>query len=384
MTLTLKLKPHSSARVLAGHPWIFANEVQKLLPAEYDGHVIECRDSHGHFLGSGIYNSRSQIIWRRISKERKDLDESFLCERIQKAVERRKPRNVRRLVWSEADQLPGLIVDQYEKTLVVQALTLGIYLRIEIISKILHHLFQPENIVLRNDSSILKREGLSEEVRTLYGTLPQSTWLKLGNIEFQIDTISGQKTGFYIDQQDAYQQIASFSKDRNVLDCFCNQGGFALHCAAAGAKHVTGVDLSHEALALARKNTEHNKLPTIEWVEANVFDYLRLHHTKNWDLIILDPPPFAKGKESVKNAFKGYKEIHLRAMRFLNSKGILATYCCSHHISRSLFEEIVQDAAADARRDFRILSFCHQPPDHPILLNVPETQYLHGMILEMI
>lgn len=379
----LKLKRGSRARVLTGHPWVFAGEVTELLPEKLDGEVVECRDARGYLLGSGIYNSRSKIIWRRFSREKVKLDSDQLKELISKAIARREEENVRRLVWSESDHLPGLVVDQYEKKLVVQTLTLAMEKRLEEIVSVLIALLEPECVVVRNDVPSRKLEGLEEKVFVIHGEEPEPDWISVGKIKFFIDILRGQKTGFYLDQRKEYEYVANLSKDKKVLDCFCNQGGFALYCAKAGAKEVVGVDISADAVEQSQKNAEYNRLD-VKFEAANVFDYFREKKKDLRDVIVLDPPPFARSKAKLDDARRGYKEINLRAMQNLISGGILATYCCSHHVTRDIFRSILNEAANDARKTLRVIRSCFQSLDHPVLLNFPESEYLNGYILEII
>ncbi len=378
----LKLKRSARARVLEGHPWVFAGEVEGLLPAEMDGETSVLRDSRGRMLGSGIYNGRSQIVWRRFSWRAEELDDAFLREALTAAVGRRGPEEVRRLVWSESDGLPGLVVDQYGDVLVVQALTLAMDRRLGRVSELLEELVSPREIVFRNDAPVREREGLAREVRTRSGEELEAWWISIGGIEFLMDLKRGQKTGYYLDQRFEHGRVAALAKGRRVLDAFCNQGGFALHCAKAGAASVVGVDISEEAVEAARVNAERNGLAA-NFEAANVFDYLRAGEGEDWDLIVLDPPPFAKSKGEMGGALRGYKEINLRAMKRLAPGGMLATYTCSHHMSHSVFLELLGKAAADARRRVRVLEFCHQPPDHPVIPNMAESEYLRGFLLKV-
>jgi 23S rRNA (cytosine1962-C5)-methyltransferase len=378
----LKLKHGIKARALQGHPWVFAGEVQKLLPSSHDGEVIECRDVEGFLLGSGIYNSKSQIVWRRFSRQKSMLEHEELKHLISQAISHRMNKPARRLIWSEADHLPGLIVDQYESVLVIQTLTFGMEKRLGVIKSILLELIKPDCIVLKNDVPSLKLEGVISRVETIYGNPPAPFWIKIGEIEFQIDVLNGQKTGFYLDQQEEYRKIAACAKGRVVLDAFCNQGGFALHCLKSGAKHVVGVEVSESNVLQAQKNAEKNGLALEFWME-NVFDYFKKNLQQKWDLIILDPPSFTKNKTKLQEAARGYKELNLRALQTLNKGGLLATYCCSHHVSKEYFLDVVTMAAADAKRDVRIIRYCTQSEDHPVLLNMPESEYLHGLVLEV-
>jgi 23S rRNA (cytosine1962-C5)-methyltransferase len=409
MAAALKLKPNATSRVLRGHPWVFANEVVELLPAEHDGAAVECRDARGRFLGTGIYNSRSQIVWRRLSRERVELDEAYLRAALTRAIGRRNggrdlpiPPSLdsagsgdpalqfQRLVWSESDDLPGVVVDQYGDTLVLQTQTLAMERRLETIFALLEALVKPAEIILRNDAPVRKLEGLPLQVATRSGAAWEPRWMRIEGLEYWLDLQGGQKTGFYLDQRQQHQAVARhvsrLGRDRpagvRVLDAFCNQGPFALQCAKAGAAAVRGVDSAGEAVAQARRNAERNGLRA-EFLAANVFDYFTGHRDETWDLIVLDPPPFAKSKDTLAGAMRGYKEINLRAMQRLTPGGVLATYSCSHHVQDADFRAMLAGAAADAKRRVQVLEFCHQPPDHPVLVTMPESEYLRGCILRV-
>jgi 23S rRNA (cytosine1962-C5)-methyltransferase len=310
------------------------------------------------------------------------LDGPLLDELIVAAIRRRNNKPVCRLVWSEADNLPGLVVDRYNDLLSVQALTFGIDQRLPQIIDCLKRELQPREIVLRNDASVRKLEGLDNSITTASGNPLEPCWMKVGDIEVRVDLMGGQKTGMYLDQIEQHARIAELAKGRRVLDTFCNQGGFGLACAKAGALSVLGLDSSEEAIQAARMAAERNQLNATFEV-ANVFDWFGANREVTFDLIILDPPPFARSKESVDGAMRGYKELNLRALRLLSPKGILATYSCSHRISDEMYFDVVESAARDARRQAILLEQVSQPSDHPILLNFPESRYLKGFILEV-
>ncbi|WP_404421444.1 class I SAM-dependent rRNA methyltransferase [Nibricoccus sp. IMCC34717] len=380
----LKLKPNVKPRALRGHPWVFSNEVEALLPQEHDGEVVECRDRTGRFIGSGIYNSRSQICWRRFSRDRAILDAAYVRTAVTSALARRGTDTIGRLIWSESDGLPGVVVDRFDHTLVVQIQTLAMEKRRELLADVFKELIQPQEIVFRNDSNIRRLEGLPLEVSTLSGAAWEPRWVKIGGVDYWLDLTGGQKTGFYLDQREQHARIAAHAQGRRVLDCFCNQGAFALNAARGGATEVLGLDSAEDAIALARKNTTQSGL-NARFLAVNVFDFLNdtSRAEQKWDLIVLDPPPFAKSKSAMEGAIRGYKEINLRAMQKLTPGGILATYTCSHHIQDSDLREIVASAAADARRRAQIIEFCHQPSDHPVLATMPESEYLRGYILRV-
>jgi len=382
MLNTIRIRPGPPARALAGHPWAFLGELMVTSIHIEAGACLELLDLKGRSLGSGIWNPKSQIAWRRYSRRSISLDGPLLEERIITAINRRAGRSLARLIWSEADNLPGLVVDRYHDLLTVQALTLGMDLRLERILEILQRVVGPREIVIRNDASTRALEGMPQYIRTASGKPLEPTWMDVGGVQYLVDLVAGQKTGMYLDQLDQHQKIATFAKGRRVLDTFCNQGGFALACAKAGASSVLGIDSSEDAIVAARTAAEHNGL-NAQFEVANVFDWFTQHREATFDLIILDPPPFARNKDSVDGAMRGYKELNLRAMRLLSPGGILATYSCSHRISSAMYMELIEEAAADARREGIVLERVSQPTDHPVMLNFPESRYLKGFILEI-
>jgi len=381
----LKLKANVKPRVVQGHPWVFTNEIEALIGAEHDGTAIECRDRTGRFIGTGIYNSKSQIVWRRLSRNRITLDAAWIRGALERALARRAPGTARRLVWSESDELPGLVVDQFGDALVVQIQTLALDRMTPVISDLLAELLTPAEIIFRNDANIRRLEGLPLETHTRSGQPWAPRWVNIEGVEYWLDLESGQKTGFYLDQRAQHPLVAKFCAGKRVLDAFCNQGPFALHAARAGAAHVLGLDSSEEAIAAARRNAEHNGVKA-EFIAANVFDWFNdeARSTETpWDVIVLDPPPFAKSKSALPGALRGYKELNLRALKALAPGGVLATYTCSHHMQDAELRSVLAEAAADARRRVQVLEFCHQPPDHPVLLTMPESEYLRGYIVRV-
>lgn len=380
----LIIKPRS--RIFHGHDWVYASEIKKSFGNPQPGEVISLKDFKDKPLGSAIYNPRSQIVARRFSRRKQDLDRSFFLRRLQLAFTLRERLPVDptlcRLAWSESDGLPGLIVDRYRSHLVVQTLTLAMDQRIELITGVLQELLTPDSIVVRNDSPMRKAEGLEPASLVAHGENPDPVMLETGGLHLEATLLAGQKTGLYLDQLNTYDRIASLAPGKRVLDCFSNQGGFGLACARAGAASVTCVDISAEAIAAVRRNAELNDLKT-ETVEANAFDYLR-SCDEQFDLIILDPPSFTRSKKALGDAMRGYKEIHLRALKLLDHDGYLATFSCSHHVSRELFLNNVRDAAVDAHRTLRLVESFTQRADHPILPTIPETEYLKGFCFQLL
>lgn len=382
----LRLKPNVKARVLTGHPWVFANEVEALLPAEWAGEAVECRDRTGRPLGTGIYNPKSQIVWRRFSRERAMLDDAHLRTALTEAVARRDANErYQRLVWSESDDLPGVVVDRFGDVLVLQVQTLAMEKRLARLLALLDELLTPREIIVRNDATIRRLEGLPLEVHTRSGAPWAPRWEMIDGFDYWLDLQGGQKTGFYLDQRRQHSLIARYCAGKRVLDAFCNQGSFALHAARAGAAEVLGIDSAEDAIAQAKRNAERNRVKAT-FAVANVFDWLndpaRVNEPK-WDIIVLDPPPFAKSKSALEGALRGYKDINLRAMQRLAPGGLLATYTCSHHMQDAELRGVIAQAAADAKRKVHIVEFCHQPSDHPVLVTMPESEYLRGYLLRV-
>ncbi len=377
------------ARIFHGHDWVYASDIRKLFGDPKAGDVISLKDYRDRPLGTAIYNPHSQIVARRISRRKQALDKEFFQRRIQHAIELRSSSGIdldlARLVWSESDGLPGVIVDRYGQHLVLQTLTLAMYHQRELIADTLRELITPASIILRNDSPMLAAEGLEEEIVMLHGERPEPFIVEApsveGGVKFEIDLLDGQKTGLYLDQLDAHREVAKLAKGKRVLDCFCNQGGFALACAKAGAASVTAVDSSGPAIEAALRNAELNGVE-INAVQHNAFDFLK-HCEEQYDLVILDPPSFTKNKKSLNNAMRGYKEIHLRGIKLLDRDGILATYCCSHHATREMFLENIVAASVDAKRTLRLLASHGQRLDHPVIPAIPETEYLKGFVLQL-
>jgi 23S rRNA (cytosine1962-C5)-methyltransferase len=373
------------ARIFHGHEWVYATEVKKTFGDPKPGDVITLKDFRDRPLGTAIYNPLSQIVARRFSRRRQDLDLDFFTRRIGQAMQLRQSSGVDerlcRVVWSESDGLPGLIVDRYGDHLVMQTLTLALDQRRELIRDALVSLLAPKSILLRNDSPVRKAEGLEPVIEMIHGENPGAFTVRANDLDFEIDLFDGQKTGLYLDQLQSHAEVAKLAAGKRVLDCFTNQGGFALACAKAGAAHVTAVDISASACESTRRNAQLNGLE-IEVIEHNVFDFLK-HAAPEYDLIILDPPSFTRNKKTLMDAMRGYKEIHLRSLKLLEKGGILSTFCCSHHASRELFVGNLVDASVDAKKSLRLIANHGQRPDHPVVLSIPETEYLKGITVEV-
>jgi 23S rRNA (cytosine1962-C5)-methyltransferase len=394
---TVLLRPGEADRVLAGHPWIYEKAVLRTTSKTPDGAVVQVKDHRQRFLGVGFFNSRSRIRVRLLARERVPIDRSFFRQRIKAARalrERHLPEATSfRVVNSESDQLSGLIVDKYEDALVVQVSSLGMDQRKPEVVEVLQELFSPRTILERSDVASRRFEGLSEVNAVLSGSLEGAVPVRLNGLVFETDLLTGHKTGMYLDQQLNYELVAASARGGQVLDCFTFAGGFALHAARAGAAHVHAIDQSEQAIARAQHNASLNHLAgPCSFEAANVFDWLKAQtmtraHEKlipRFDLIILDPPSFTRNRAAVPDALRGYKEIHLRALKLLKPGGTLATFCCSHHIDARLFEEVVLAAAYDARQVLRRTATYTQAPDHPVLPSIPETEYLKGFRFEIV
>jgi 23S rRNA (cytosine1962-C5)-methyltransferase len=382
----LIVKPRS--RIFHGHDWVYSSEILKSFGQPKDGDVVTLKTQSDQLLGSAVYNSKSNIVARRFSRQRQDLDLDFFQRRIAIALEYRRRYGVNpklgRLVWSESDGLPGVIVDQYGDYLVLQTLTLAMDQRREVIAEALQQALNPKGIVERNDTLIRQAEGLELRTGMLAGKAPEPFVINAAGIDFEVNLLQGQKTGFYLDQIGNYAPVAAHARGRRVLDCFSNGGGFALACAQAGAKEVVAIEISADCVQAIKRNAERNKV-NVEAYAANVFDVLKDLERQNqsYDLIVLDPPSFTKTKGKLADARRGYKEIHLRALHLLAPEGILATFCCSHHVSAEYFREVIVEAAVDAKRTLRQLAIFSQGIDHPIIPTLPETEYLKGFLFDL-
>jgi 23S rRNA (cytosine1962-C5)-methyltransferase len=377
------------ARILHGHDWVFFSEVLKVFGKPADGDVISLKDGKDHLIGSAIYNSKSQIVARRFSRRKQDLDLDFFNRRIAQAAEYRARRgvdpNLCRLVWSESDGLPGVIIDRYGDYLVLQTLTLGMDSRRDLITNAIVDLFGDVVIVERNDVAVRRAEGLELRSGVLRGDAPSSVEIEIGGLKLEVDLLHGQKTGFYLDQKQNYELVAQYARERRVLDCFMNQGAFALASARAEATEVTAVEENSANIAAAKRNATRNNLE-VQWVERDVFQFLRAAEKgqAQYDLIVLDPPSFTKTKSGLRDATRGYRELHVRAFKLLSRDGVLATFSCSHHVSETAFGQMIADALVDARRSARRLRRFEQALDHPVVPTLPETEYFKGVLLEMI
>lgn len=385
------LKAGKDKRVRSGHLWVYQGEIGIIGIGVKSGDVVEVVDNRGRFLGMGYYNHASQIAVRLLSKEREEITPDFFRKRIGQAVayRRRIAAGVSsyRLIFGEGDLLPGLIVDRFEDYLVVQFLTMGMEVNRETIINILIEQCHPSGIIERSDLSVRHLEELPERSGCIYGQCPTAVEIRDNGLKFRVDLLEGQKTGYFLDQAANRAALQRYSQGKRVLDCFCHVGSFAVHAGAYGADSVLGVDISEEAVNLATENAVLNDLgERCRFKTANAFDFLRdqVVQKQGYDLIILDPPAFTKSKHTLDRAVRGYKEINLRALKLLRTGGILVTCSCSHHMTSDLFWEIINTAAVDAKRQIRLLERRSQHLDHPVLMGVPETEYLKCLIFEVL
>ena len=380
------ISQRGAERLRSGHLWVYRSDVRS--SAAEPGDIVRLADEHGNFLGRAFFSSRSQITIRLLSRDDVPIDRAFFTARIRAAAEFRKriveDTEAYRLVYSEADLLPSLIVDRYADWLVIQTLSQGAERLKDEFASILAELFSPRGILERNDPRVRDLEGLPRRVSLLAGESPAEIEAKRNGISFLHDLQKGQKTGGFLDQRENHRAALTYSSGE-VLDCFTYQGGFALSVASR-ASQVEAIDLSPQALEVARRNQELNAIRNVSFREANAFDVLKAYDEAHraFDLVILDPPAFAKNRESVPAAVRGYKEINLRALKLLKPGGYLITCSCSYHIAEALFLQVIAEAANDARRAVQVVERRTQSRDHPILLTMPETHYLKCMILKAI
>jgi len=383
-TPVVKVNQKASARVASGHPWIFTSDVVDR-GAAAPGHTVTVVDPRGRPLGTADYSSTSQICLRLLSTRVEPIDRSWLMRKLQAALDLRRrlvqDTDAYRLVYGEADGLPGLVVDVYAGHLVLQALDQAMDRRTPVIVSCLEEMLTPAAIVARNDVPVRTKENLALETKVLRGELPERVGIRMNGLALQADLLHGQKTGVYLDQRENYRAAARYTRG-HVLDCFTSSGGFALHM-APHSESVEAVDSSAAALRLAELNREANGFSNIRFREADVFDLLAGYAAagRKFGAVILDPPAFAKSRSALEGAARGYKEINVRALKLLEPGGVLITCSCSHHLSEAQFLEILAEASLDAGRMMRVLERRTQAQDHPILLTVPETLYLKCLIL---
>jgi len=385
----VRVNRKAAGRAASGHPWIFASDIEDRDGAQ-PGEAVKVADSRGRPLGTAHYSSTSQIALRLLSHQVEEIGRDFYLQRLRAAEAHRRTvvhhdSDAYRVVHGEGDLLPALVVDRYAGYLVMQTLDQGMDAAKSEIASCLAEIFQPRGIVARNDVAVRAKEQLPLETAVLAGEVPDAVAVRINGLAMHADLLHGQKTGIFLDQRENYRAAAHYARGGKALDCFTSTGGFALHLAAKCAS-VEAVDSSGPALTTARANAEANQIANVHFQEADVFDLLASHSSarRQYSLVVLDPPAFAKSRRNLEPAIAGYKEINLRALRLLAPGGILVTCSCSHHLSEAAFLELIAQASLDSNRTLRILERRTQAQDHPILLTVPETQYLKCLILEVV
>ncbi len=374
-------------RIRSGHLWVYRSDVASANEVE-PGAIVRVLDQANNFVGQAFYSETSEIALRFLSTRDETIDRAWWREKLRACAERRawiaRETNAYRLVYSEGDLLPSLIVDKYDDVLVMQTLSQGSdRLKIDIAELLVEQL-QPRAIIERNDARVRQLEGLEEKSGVIFGEVPGEIHINQHGVRFVVSPLGGQKTGAFLDQRENYLAAARIAHGR-ALDCFTFNGGFALHVARS-CDHVIGIDISEQAIEAAQRNAQLNEANNVDFRSLNVFDALRDFESagERFDAIILDPPAFAKNRAAVKSAARGYKEINLRALKLLNTNGALVTCSCSYHMQQEMFLEIIREAALDAHRRLQIVEVRGQSSDHPVLMGVPETHYLKCVIARVI
>lgn len=386
--MNVYLRRGREQRVLGGHPWVFRSDIEREDGAA-DGLPVRVLTSAGRFLAMAVYNPRSQISLRILSRRDEPIDGAFIRGRVRRALDYRRrfaDLNSCRLIFAESDGLPAVIADKFGDVIVLQILCLGMErFKADIVDALAQEL-SPRGVYERNDVPVRELEGLSQQTGLLWGEVPDRVEMQENGVRFLVDVKEGQKTGFFLDQKENRAAIAPFVPGMRVLDCFTHTGSFALHAARYGAAEVTGVDISEHACACALENARLNGVEDrVRFECANAFDFLRAQQTakEQYDVVILDPPAFTKTRSAVEGALRGYKEINLRGMKLTRDGGFFVTCSCSQHVTPDLFRRMLMDAQKDAHVQLRQIEWRTQGRDHPILLSSPETQYLKCGIFQV-
>ena len=384
---TVTVAKRGADRLRQGHLWIYRSDVLDTANAP-GGSIVAVKDQKGNFVGQALFSDASEITLRLLTQTAELIDREWWRRRLQSAASRRSridaDTNAYRLVYSEGDLLPSLIIDRYDDVFVMQNLAQGTEAVKQSLVELLVEQFAPRAVIERNDVKVRLFEGLESVAGVLFGTAPEELEIQQHGLRFLVAPLSGQKTGSFLDQRENRLAARELAHGRG-LDCFTFNGAFALHLADR-CESVTGIDISGDALAIARRNAELNGIGNVDFREANVFDALREYEQsgERFDTIVLDPPAFAKNRTSIKAAARGYKEINLRALKLLNPGGVLVTCTCSYHMSEEMFLQLLAAAANDAHRRVQIVAKRTQASDHPILLGMPETYYLKCVIARVI
>lgn len=387
------LKKNEEKRILAGHQWVFSNEIEKTEGEPGNGAVVDLHSISGAFLGKGFYNKNSLIAYRHLTDREEEINRDFFRKRILRANTFRRKiepgKKVYRMVNSESDFLPGLIIDRFGSRYSLQVFSFGMNLFLEDIKEILVNELNAELIIEKNDNDLRVLEGLEKKEGILFDKTgsEESFTEEIDGIKYKIDLLKGQKTGFYLDQAGNRLLVRRYVKKGNkVLDLFCNEGGFALNAALMEAGEVTAIDSSEHSIQTAEHNASLNGLTNVKFIAKDVFDYINdLFQTDNrYDVIVLDPPSFTKSKKTVHTALRGYIELNYKCMKLLKKDGILLTYSCSHHINSSLFEDVIIRSGIKAKRKIQVIETMHSSFDHPVLPQMNETKYLNGYVIRVI
>lgn len=383
------LKKNEERRLLAGHAWVYANEVARIEGKDKNGSLAAVYANDGRFIGRGYINHLSKILVRIFLRSEAEEEDAALEKRIRAAFALRETlfgaeTDCYRCVFAEADDLPALIVDRYGDYLVAEFLSLGMDQRREKIADILEKVCAPKGICLRGDAPVRRKEGLPLENRALRGEIPERILVRENGLVMEVDVLHGQKTGYFLDQKENRLAVRRYCRGARVLDCFCNSGGFSLN-AAAVAREVTAVDISPLALESVRANAARNGFANIRTVCADAFEHLRALRAagEKFGCVILDPPAFCKSAAEVPGAYRGYKDVNLTAMKLVEPGGFLVTCSCSHYMTMPLFEKMLRESARDCGRRAKVLEVRVQAPDHPALLAAEETSYLKAYILQI-
>lgn len=388
--IKVKLKVGEDKRIIRGHSWIFDNEIASIEGEVTPGAIVDVYSFKDSFVGRGYINPKSKIRIRILTYKQEEINRDFFYQRIKLAWEYRKKlvdTNCCRVIFGEADFLPALIVDKFGDYLVIQTLALGIDQYKELIADILEEIIHPLGIYERNDVPIRELEGLEQKKGYLRGEFPTTVQVEENGIKLLVDMMNGQKTGYFLDQKENRAAIKPIVQGARVLDCFTHTGSFTLHAVQYGAREVTAVDISEHAIQYVKENVELNGFQDrVKYRVANAFDLLREYQKEKeeFDVVILDPPAFAKSKSALKGAIRGYKDINLRGMKIVKEGGFLVTCSCSHYMYPDLFLDTIKEAAFDAKKTLRQVEFRTQSKDHPILLNSDESLYLKFAIFQVL
>lgn len=386
--LKVYLNKSEEDNLLLGFPWVYNNEISRFEGEIKSGEICSVYTASNTYVGKGFFNAASKLMVRMLTLKDEEIDETFFENRIKAAVSHREVlnfNNTTRLIFAEADFLPGLVVDKYADILVCQFSCLGMYKRQDLIVKLLVKILNPKGIYYRNDLTVNEIEGIPAEKGFLYNEFPTKVLVQENGIKFYVDIENGQKTGYFLDQKLNRDNLKYYVKDKMVLDCFSHTGGFALNAAKNGAREVVAVDISEKACQDIMTNASLNGFNNVTACCRDVFDFLRDSNNQDrFEVIVLDPPAFTKSKDTVKKAYKGYKEINLQALKIIKKGGYLLTFSCSQHMKSDLFMMMLKEAVKDSKRVCQMLDFKIQAPDHPVLLAADEQFYLKCIVLRIV